>query len=33
LYRAQHNYRVGVINEYKRLKGNSSLVSDIEGMY
>lgn len=33
LYRAQDNYRVGVINEYKRLKGNSSLVSDIEGMY
>jgi len=33
LYRARINYRVGVTNEYNRLKGNSSLVSDIEGMY
>lgn len=33
LYRAQINYRVGVTNEYNRLKRNSSLVSDIEGMY
>ena len=33
LYRARDNYSVGVVNEYNRLKSNSSLVSDIEGMY
>ena len=33
LYRARDNYRVGVVDEYNRLKGNSSLVSDIEGTY
>jgi hypothetical protein len=33
VYRARVNYRVGVTNEYNRLKSNSSLVSDIEGMY
>lgn len=33
LYRARDNYRVGVADEYNRLKSNSSLVSDIEGMY